>query len=676
MFTKILIANRGEIACRVIRTARRMGIATVAVYSDADRNAMHVEMADEAVHIGPAPARESYLVIDRIIDAAQRTGAQAIHPGYGFLSENAAFARRCEAEGLVFIGPPVGAIEAMGSKSAAKSLMEKAGVPLVPGYHGDDQSKDVLQGAADAMGYPVLLKAAAGGGGKGMRRVDSADEFDAALAGAMREAAASFGDQHMLVEKYLLTPRHVEIQVFCDNHGNGVYLFERDCSMQRRHQKVVEEAPAPGISPDLRQAMGEAGLRAAQAINYRGAGTVEFLLDRDGQFYFMEMNTRLQVEHPVTEMITGQDLVEWQLRVAAGQALPCAQEDLRINGHAIEVRIYAESPEQGFLPQTGCLDYLAEPECGTHVRIDSGVRQGDSVTANYDPMISKLIVWDETREMALSRLHAALSDTIIEGLNTNLDFLYRLTGTAEFRSGDVDTNYIDNHLDDLLVTPTQRNPELLPMVALSLALSEKQRAEDRARQSPEPGSPWHLSTGWRMNQDDRQRLAIRIGEDEFEFVTYPQRDADGLRYKVVLGEQSWLARGHLQAAAPNTWTLRVEVDGHRQSVHLYRHADNFSMHTAHDVLHFSLVQPDTGDEDNSSDTALNAPMNGVIVTLLAEVGSAVTKGSPLLVMEAMKMEHTIHAPSAGVVKQFHYAAGELVDGGALLLDFEAITENA
>ncbi len=676
MFTKILIANRGEIACRVIRTAQRMGVATVAVYSDADRNALHVEMADEAVHIGPPPARESYLVIDKIIDAARRTGAEAIHPGYGFLSENADFARRCDEEGLVFIGPPVKAIEAMGSKSAAKSLMEKAGVPLVPGYHGDDQGIAVLKGAADAMGYPVLLKAAAGGGGKGMRRVDSSAEFESALAGAMRESAASFGDQHMLVEKYLLTPRHVEIQVFCDNDGNGVYLFERDCSMQRRHQKVVEEAPAPGIDESTRKAMGEAALRAAQAIDYRGAGTVEFLLDRDGKFYFMEMNTRLQVEHPVTELITGQDLVEWQLRVAAGQPLPCRQGALSINGHALEVRLYAESPEQGFLPQTGTVEYLSEPKTGPHVRIDSGVRQGDEVTANYDPMIAKLIVWDETRETALARLHSALSETIIEGLNTNLDFLYRLTSTREFRSGDVDTNYIDNNLENLVSEPTERNPDLLPMVALSLALSEKQRAEDSARHSSEPGSPWHLSSGWRMNQNARQRLAIRIGEDEHEFVTYPQKDGDGICYEIVLGEQDWQARGHLQSAAPNTWTMRVEIDGHRQSVHLYRHGDNFSMHTAHEVLHFSLLQPDTGEEDSSSDNALNAPMNGVIVTHLVEAGASVSKGTPLLVMEAMKMEHTIHAPADGTVNSFHFNAGELVDGGALLLDFAVTSEPA
>ncbi|MCB1732644.1 MAG: ATP-grasp domain-containing protein, partial [Halieaceae bacterium] len=375
MFTKILIANRGEIACRVIKTAHRMGIATVAVYSDADREALHVRMADEAIHIGAAPARESYLLGERILEAALATGAQAIHPGYGFLSENAGFARACAERDIVFIGPPTGAIEAMGSKSAAKRIMEAAQVPLVPGYHGDDQDPAILKAAADAMGYPVLLKATAGGGGKGMRQVWSAAEFDAALAAAQRESAASFGDDTMLVEKYLTKPRHVEIQVFCDNAGNGVYLAERDCSVQRRHQKVIEEAPAPGMSEALRRQMGETAVKAAQAIDYRGAGTVEFLLDEDGSFYFMEMNTRLQVEHPVTEMITGQDLVEWQLRVAAGQPLPLAQQEVRIHGHAFEARVYAEDPANDFLPVTGTLSYLQPPDESLHVRVDTGVRQ-------------------------------------------------------------------------------------------------------------------------------------------------------------------------------------------------------------------------------------------------------------------------------------------------------------
>lgn len=671
MFTKILIANRGEIACRVIRTARQMGIATVAVYSDADRYALHVELADEAIHIGPAPARESYLVIDKIIDAAKRTGAQAIHPGYGFLSENAAFCRRCEESGIVFIGPPVGAIEAMGSKSAAKALMEKAQVPLVPGYHGEDQNPELLRQSAEDMGYPVLLKAAAGGGGKGMRRVDDGAEFDEALAAAKREALAGFGDDHMLVEKFLLQPRHIEIQVFCDTHGDGVYLFERDCSMQRRHQKVVEEAPAPGMSADLRQAMGEAALRAAKAINYVGAGTVEFLLDRDNSFYFMEMNTRLQVEHPVTELISGQDLVEWQLRVAAGEALPRSQDDLQIHGHAIEVRIYAESPENGFLPQTGRLDFVSEPDTSNrHVRIDTGVRQGDRISANYDPMISKLIVWDETRDRALTRLYAALSAMVIEGLPTNLDFLYRLTSTSAFRSGDLDTNYIDKHAQELVAPAEERHPELLPMAALALALSEAQTAAARSKRSPEPGSPWHLSSGWRMNQADRQRLALTIGDAEYAFCTYPQTNDQGTVYRIAQEDKDWEARGELLTSGEYTWTLRAEINGHRQSVQLYRHGDQYSMHIPGDVLHFALVQPDAGNEDNSGDASLAAPMNGVIVNLAVSAGSTVSKGDTLLVMEAMKMEHAVKAPRNGTVTAFHFAAGDLVDGGAQLLDFE------
>ena len=410
MFDKILIANRGEIACRVIKTARRLGILTVAVYADADRNALHVTMADEAVHIGASPSRESYLVGSKIIAAAIQTNARAIHPGYGFLSENAEFSEQCQSAGLVFIGPPASAIQAMGSKSAAKTIMGEAGVPLVPGYHGADQSDSKLRDSAHDMGYPVLLKAVAGGGGKGMRQVWSADEFDQALSAARREAKSSFGNDDMLVEKYLTKPRHVEVQVFCDQNGSGVYLFERDCSVQRRHQKVIEEAPAPNLPQGLRESMGDTAVRAAQAIGYVGAGTVEFLLDEDGSFYFMEMNTRLQVEHPVTEMITGQDLVEWQLRVAAGEALPKTQSELQIKGHAFEARIYAEDPDNDFLPVTGNLSFLRPPPESEHVRVDTGVIQGDDVSIYYDPMIAKLIVWDETRERALARLARALSE--------------------------------------------------------------------------------------------------------------------------------------------------------------------------------------------------------------------------------------------------------------------------
>ncbi|HET6221305.1 MAG TPA: biotin carboxylase N-terminal domain-containing protein, partial [Dongiaceae bacterium] len=418
MFSKILIANRGEIACRVIKTARRLGIKTVAVYSDADRNARHVAMADEAVHIGPSPARESYLVADKIIAAAKHTGAQAIHPGYGFLSENAGFAEACAKAGIVFIGPPPSAILAMGSKSEAKKIMEKAKVPLVPGYHGDDQSPALLAKEAERIGFPVLIKASAGGGGKGMRVVEETLKFADALAGAKREAKASFADDHVLVEKYLTRPRHIEIQVFADSHGNCLYLFERDCSIQRRHQKVIEEAPAPNMDPARRKAMGEAAVAAAKAIGYQGAGTVEFIANQDGTFYFMEMNTRLQVEHPVTEAITGQDLVEWQLVVAAGGHLPLTQDQLGIDGHAVEVRLYAEDPNRNFLPSTGTLVHLRLPEEDLNVRVDTGVRQGDTVTPFYDPMIAKVIVHDGDRTSAMRRMAALMGETEVVGVTT------------------------------------------------------------------------------------------------------------------------------------------------------------------------------------------------------------------------------------------------------------------
>jgi len=516
MFAKILIANRGEIACRVIKTAHRMGIATVAVYSDADREALHVRMADEAIHIGAAPARESYLLGERILEAALATGAQAIHPGYGFLSENAAFARACAERDIVFIGPPTGAIEAMGSKSAAKRIMEEAQVPLVPGYHGDDQDPAILKAAADAMGYPVLLKATAGGGGKGMRQVWAAAEFDAALAAAKRESAASFGDDSMLVEKYLTRPRHVEIQVFCDNAGNGVYLAERDCSVQRRHQKVIEEAPAPGMTPELRRQMGETAVKAAQAIDYRGAGTVEFLLDEDGSFYFMEMNTRLQVEHPVTEMITGQDLVEWQLRVAAGQPLPLAQEQVRIHGHAFEARVYAEDPANDFLPVTGTLSYLQPPDESLHVRVDTGVRQGDEVSVYYDPMIAKLIVWDESRERALQRLATALAAYRIGGTVTNLDFLYNLATCRPFVEAELDTGFIDKHAELIFHQRQQDLERELPLAAMALLLDKQAQGAPRA--CLDPFSPWQTSNAWRLNEPHSHRLTLHChGADRWRW---------------------------------------------------------------------------------------------------------------------------------------------------------------
>ncbi|MGB0449152.1 MAG: acetyl/propionyl/methylcrotonyl-CoA carboxylase subunit alpha [Porticoccaceae bacterium] len=630
MFYKILIANRGEIACRIIKTARRMGVATVAVYSDADCNSLHVKMADEAVHIGPSPSTESYLVIDKIIQAALSSGAEAIHPGYGFLSENAEFCRQCKTHNLVFIGPPEKAILAMGSKSAAKKIMGDADVPLVPGYHGDDQDPLLLKEVANKMGYPVLLKAAAGGGGKGMRAVTHGDEFNEALAAAKREALNAFNDDLMLVEKYLLGPRHVEIQVFCDSHGNAVYLFERDCSVQRRHQKVIEEAPAPGISAELRQRMGEAAIRAARAIDYEGAGTVEFLLDTRGEFFFMEMNTRLQVEHPVTEMISGQDLVEWQLRVACGEPLPCTQEQLQINGHAFEARIYAEDPEQDFLPATGTLSLLQPPTENSHVRVDTGVVEGDQVSIYYDPMIAKLVVWDIDRERALERLAEALGNYRIGGVTTNICFLYNLASTQAFRSANVDTGFIEQHHAEIFRQRTEDIDYAAPFAAEAILAARQQSASQQAAQSREPNSPWHLANSWRANNHSEPELQINIGAQQ---VTVAEPKALKSSAKVV-----------------------TDTEG-------------FNLFTDRGVFHCSEVKPDLGIQDNHAEGNLTAPMNGTIVTLLVEAGSSVCKGETLMVMEAMKMEHAIIAPADGTVNEFFYQPGELVDGGAELLAF-------
>ncbi|MFV8819795.1 acetyl/propionyl/methylcrotonyl-CoA carboxylase subunit alpha [Haliea sp. E17] len=662
MFDKILIANRGEIACRVIRTARKLGIRTVAVYSDADADALHVSMADEAVHIGAAPSRESYLQFDRVIEACKRTGAQAVHPGYGFLSENSQFCQACDAAGVVFIGPPVGAIEAMGSKSAAKRIMEEAGVPLVPGYHGEDQSPELLKKAADDMGYPVLLKATAGGGGKGMRQVWSAKDFDEALAAARREASNSFGDDRMLVEKYLTRPRHVEIQVFCDSRGNAVYLAERDCSVQRRHQKVIEEAPAPGMSEALRQQMGEAAVQAAKAIDYVGAGTVEFLLDEDGSFYFMEMNTRLQVEHPVTEMITGQDLVEWQLRVAAGEALPLAQEDVQINGHAFEARIYAEDPDNDFLPVTGTLAFLQPPEESAHVRVDTGVLQGDEVSVYYDPMIAKLIVHDEDRDKALRRLARALSEYRISGMRTNVDFLYNLATAEPFRKADLDTGFIEKHRELIFHDSEQDLQRGAILGALYLVLRQARRATVA---ETDPYSPWNSTSAWRLNEPHAQHFALELGGREIAVSVEQLQRGGSRRYRICSGNQTVTARGELKDGE-----LYADIDGYRSRVPVAEHDGVISLYTEDSALQIREVQPDLGEaDDTGGEGALTAPMNGTIVTLLAQAGVAVARGDALLVMEAMKMEHTIRAPADGTVEEFFYAPGDLVEGGAELVNF-------
>ncbi len=658
MFQRILIANRGEIACRIALTAQRLGITTIAVYSDPDKYARHVAMADQAIHIGPAPARESYLRTEKILNAAASCGAQAIHPGYGFLSENAEFAQACADRGITFIGPSPQAIAAMGSKSAAKRIMEAANVPLVPGYHGDDQSPAVLRDAANSMGYPVLLKATAGGGGKGMRQVWSEAEFDDALAAARREASASFGDDTMLVEKYLTKPRHLEIQVFFDEHGNSVYLAERDCSVQRRHQKVIEEAPAPGINSNLRSAMGEAALQAGRAINYVGAGTVEFLLDEDGSFFFMEMNTRLQVEHPVTEMITGQDLVEWQLRVASGGPLPLQQDDILIDGHAFEARIYAEDTDQDFLPATGTLEFLRVPAQSEHVRVDTGVREGDEISVYYDPMIAKLIVWGETRELSLRRLTQALREYCIAGTVTNIEFLHRLASHPAFQQAELDTSFIDKHRQSLFA-PSENaavNPDHLAVFALILHRQQPLPTQ----QCSDPFSPWQENSAWRMNAPARWQLNLALAEREVTAnVTQTQ---DG--YSIDIAGTCVNLSGTLEGD-----TLHWLQDGHEQSATFAVTSKGMTLFLPEDNLHFNEQLPDTGEALDKNAGGLQAPMNGTIVTLLVEPGTRVEAGAALLVMEAMKMEHTISAPGAGTVEAFHFQPGELVDGGATLVAF-------
>ena len=666
MFKKILIANRGEIACRVAATAQLMAIKTVAVYSDADANAKHVSCCDEAVYIGvngSSAPKDSYLRWEAIIQAAKATGAEAVHPGYGFLSENEAFAQACADNGLVFIGPPPSAIKAMGLKAESKQLMEKAGVPLVPGYHGADQSPALLKREADRIGYPVLIKASAGGGGKGMRAVDRAEDFDAALASCKREAINSFGNDNVLVERYAQRPRHIEIQVFGDTHGNYVYLFERDCSVQRRHQKVLEEAPAPGLGDAMRQQMGEAAVAAARAVNYVGAGTVEFIVEQlaDGgmKFYFMEMNTRLQVEHPVTEAITGLDLVEWQLLVASGQKLPLAQDELRINGHAIEARICAESPDNNFLPATGTLHVYAKPDATSFarsvVRIDDGVRQGDAISPFYDSMVAKFIVHGKTRQEALARLDAALAQTHIVGLQTNVQFLRYVLQTESFAKANLDTALIPREQAVLF------NQERigLPM-AVACAVSQTLLRE----RTLETNDPFSRRDGW-------QSFGVTLRRFEFEFhgelykaaLTYLH---DGAMHLAV-GDAADGVTGAL-TFAQTAGCINVEFAGQRITANIYQNNDATHIFCAQgatqivaiDLLaHAGVAQAEGG--------RLTAPMPGKVVSFAVKAGDKVTKGQALAVMEAMKMEHTIAAPVDGVVEELLYAPGDQVVEGAELL---------
>ena len=677
MFNKILIANRGEIACRVAATARRMGVKTVAVYSDADVHAKHVAVCDEAVHIGGSAPKDSYLRWEKIIAAAQATGAQAIHPGYGFLSENEDFAKACAAAGLVFIGPPASAIKAMGLKAESKQLMEKAGVPLVPGYHGADQNPALLQREADRIGYPVLIKASAGGGGKGMRAVEKAEDFAAALASCQREAINSFGNDTVLVEKYAQRPRHIEIQVFGDTHGNYVYLFERDCSVQRRHQKVLEEAPAPGLSPEMRQQMGEAAVAAARAVNYVGAGTVEFIVEQraDGSmnFFFMEMNTRLQVEHPVTEAITGLDLVEWQLRVASGEKLPLAQNQLKIHGHAIEARICAETPDNNFLPATGTLNVYRKPVCtaferanlaktGVAVRIDDGVREGDTISPFYDSMVAKLIVHGQTREEALARLDEALAQIRIVGLSTNVQFLRYVARSASFAGANLDTALIQREAAVLF----NQEP-----VGLALAAAAAIAQTLLAEKSQESADPFSRRDGW-------QSHGVTVRRFEFEFhgaaaqasLTYLHDGSLALRVGEVAGllvfsqskkgEQGIDIQMDIQFAGQR---LKAEVftQGEVDYVFTRRGATQI---TAIDLLAHA-------GETHAEGGRLSAPMPGKVVSFAVKAGDKVEKGQPLAVMEAMKMEHTIAAPADGTVLELLYAPGDQVAEGAELLKIGA-----
>lgn len=656
MLNKVLIANRGEIACRIIHTAREMGIQTVAVYSDADRNAQHVKLADEAVHIGAAPSSESYLCIDKIIAAAKRTGAEAVHPGYGFLAENETFAEALEQAGLIFVGPPVAAIQAMGSKSAAKTIMAKAGVPLVPGYHGDDQADDLLRAESDKMGYPVLLKAAYGGGGKGMRIVSHASEFDEALASARREAKAAFSNDKMLVEKYITQPRHVEIQVFCDQHGNALYLAERDCSVQRRHQKVVEEAPAPGLTAETRQAMGEAAVRAAQAINYVGAGTVEFLLDSSGAFYFMEMNTRLQVEHPITEMITSIDLVDWQLRIAAGEALPLAQADVELEGHAFEARIYAENPDDNFMPSTGVLEHLNFPIESPYVRIDSGVIEGDEVSTFYDPMIAKIIVWDEDRESALRRLQLALRDTHIVGVTTNTDYIHRIVTHPEFVKGNVSTHFIDDYAADLVAYQTdEENADALAVIAVHAAVQYQASVASE--------SPWDSLSGWQMNTPIHHPVSLLINDDLQHFTITANESTN-------VSEQSYYV-AELDRTVQLMNNHYVSVNGLRFAARFVACSKGYTLFTAKgrfDAAPYDALAELAHEEEAGT---MTAPMNGTIVAVNVAAGDSVEEGQALVIMEAMKMEYTIRAPFKGMVEQVFFHAGELVSDGAELVSLAA-----
>lgn len=659
--TRLLIANRGEIACRIIRTARRLGIETIAVFSDADRHALHVRMADRALRIGPPIARDSYLNIDALLDAARRSGAEAVHPGYGFLSENAEFAEACEAAGLRFVGPPAAAIRAMGSKSASKRVLEGAGVPLTPGYHGDAQDAALLQAEADRIGYPLLIKASAGGGGKGIRRVDRSEDFAAALAACQREASASFDDPRVLLERYIVQARHIEIQVFADMHGNAIHLGERDCSIQRRHQKVLEEAPAPGMTPERRAAMGQAAVNAALRVGYVGAGTVEFIVEPDGRFFFMEMNTRLQVEHPVTEMITGLDLVEWQLRIAAGERLSLVQEALRLVGHAIEVRLYAEDPSRGFLPSPGRVRTW-QPPATPGVRIDAGIESGDNITGFYDAMIAKLIVHGENREQALARLRHALRETFLVGPRNNLQFLARLIDTRSVRDAALDTQLIEREHASLMADEAALGAEFWLAAVAALLLHEADTPREQRR------SPWDRHDGFRIAGTCRRRLTLEVDAErrdvEIEYTT--------LGWRITLDRVYIVQALHVDARSLNTQRLALDIDGVVRSASCHLELPVVHVRVDGRQASMRILDPrEPVDVQEGSEDGLRSPMPGRVVFVNVKAGDRVQRGAALLAIEAMKMEHVICAPADGIVQAVHVTVGAQVAEAIALVDFVA-----
>ncbi len=665
MFERILIANRGEIACRVIRTCRRLGIRTVAVYSEADADAQHVRLADEAWPVGGSAPADSYLRGGAILEVARGSGAQAIHPGYGFLSENADFAEAVESAGLVFIGPSSASMRKMGSKAGAKELMAAAGVPVVPGYTGEDQSPNTLSREAARIGFPLMIKAAHGGGGKGMRIVHRLDDFMAHLESCQREARSAFGRDRVLLERYVQSPRHIEIQVFGDRHGHAIHLNERECSAQRRYQKILEESPSPFLTPELRAAMGEAAIQAARAIDYVNAGTVEFIVDPDGGFYFMEINTRLQVEHPVTEMTTGLDLVEWQLRIAAGETLPLTQDQVPQHGHAIEVRLYAEDPDAGFLPGSGRLDTLALPPPSAHVRIDSGVVEGDTVTIFYDPMIAKLIVWDEDRPRALARLRAALAQCDIVGPRSNIGFLERLVRHPAITGGSIDTGYLDRHLDEFLASAeSAMAAPWLVAAATAQLLHQEQQARKAALASAEPDSPWSIADGWRLGHAGSRRLLLRHHDTSLEVIGH---GAAG-QYRIEHAGALHVVEGALL----DEGTLGLRIDGRALRFAVMRSGDHLTLHDGERrlALQVATAFQRAGSADAGGDGRILAPMPGRIVLVKAGPGDTLTSGQEILVMEAMKMELALKAPRDGVLKELRAAAGDFVEADAVLAMLE------